>query len=74
MPTRNLTVNEAAARLGVDPSVLRHAIRRHQNGGVGLPATRFGRQWQIKPADIDAYAARRGTLLGRSGRTRLAEQ
>lgn len=69
MPSRDLTVNEAAGRLGIKPSVLLHAIGRHQKGKTGLPATRFGRQWQVKPADVAAYAQRRGNRLGKAGRT-----
>ena len=59
-----LTVKEAAAQLGVDPSSVRHAILAGR-----LAAEKAGRDWLLRPADVAAYQARRRNA-GRRFRTR----
>lgn len=46
-----LTLAEAAARLGVDPSTLRHQIR---NGRFS--ATKLGRDWLVEEREVERYA------------------
>ena len=48
-----LTVNEAAHELGMDPSAVRRTILQGR-----LPATKFGRDWSIRAADVAAYKQR----------------
>jgi excisionase family DNA binding protein len=50
-----LTSKEAAARLGITPA----HVRRLCLDGV-LPAEKFGRDWILKPADVEAARARPG--------------
>jgi excisionase family DNA binding protein len=45
-----MTTTEAAAALGIDPATVRQAIRTGR-----LAATRFGRDWQIDPAEVERY-------------------
>jgi excisionase family DNA binding protein len=61
-----LTTAEAAARLGVHPSRIRHTVR----DGL-LPAERFGRDLAI-PAGAVEEAARTRRRPGRPPRTRSA--
>lgn len=49
-----LTTTEVAARLGVTPIRVRALC---ENGE--LPATKFGRDWQIKERDLNRYSPRR---------------
>jgi excisionase family DNA binding protein len=49
-----LTVTEAATRLGVNTSRVRQLILEKR-----LPATKVGRDWYIKPADLAAVADRK---------------
>lgn len=49
-----LTSAEAAAALGIDPATVRQAI-----GDGRLAATRFGRDWQIDPAEVARYGRER---------------
>lgn len=55
-----MTTNEAAALLGLDP----HTVRVQINRGK-LRAERRGRDYWIKPAEVERY---RATLLGKPGR------
>ena len=48
-----LTIADAAARLGIDPSRVRRLIREGR-----IPARRFGRAWVIAEADLNAYQPR----------------
>ena len=55
-----MTVAEAAALLGLAPATLTAQVRRGR-----IRATRFGRQWDISPAAVEAYRAK---YLGKPGR------
>jgi excisionase family DNA binding protein len=56
MPSRDwLTVKEAAALLGWHESSVRRALRKGR-----LRGEKFGRDWRIRRADVDAYRAGRG--------------
>lgn len=48
-----LTVTEAAARLGVSPRRVQALIQAGR-----LPATRFGRAWQLREATVAAFQRR----------------
>jgi excisionase family DNA binding protein len=48
-----LTIADAAARLGIDPSRVRLLVRQGR-----IPARKFGRAWMISKADLDAYHPR----------------
>ncbi len=48
-----LTVGEAARILDMDPSAVRRAILQGR-----LPATKFGRDWALRPEDVAAYKQR----------------
>jgi excisionase family DNA binding protein len=48
-----LTCAEAAARLGIHPSRVRHLIRDGR-----LPAQKWGRDWHIRVADLALVAHR----------------
>jgi excisionase family DNA binding protein len=48
-----LTITDAAARLGIDPSRVRLLVRQGR-----IPASRFGRAWMIAEADLLAYQPR----------------
>ena len=56
-----MTLNEAAARLGLDPSTLRHQIA---NGA--LRATKRGRDWWVTAREVERYE--RDSLGQRFGR------
>ncbi len=58
-----LTVGEAARLLDMDPSAVRRAILQGR-----LPATKFGRDWSLRPEDVAAYQ-RRPHRGGRPRRT-----
>lgn len=45
-----LTVKEAAARLGIQPATVRQQIGRGR-----LHASKRGRDWFVTPAEIDRY-------------------
>lgn len=45
-----MTLNEAAALLGVTPANLRGAIARGT-----LKATKHGRDWNVTPASVEKY-------------------
>jgi excisionase family DNA binding protein len=49
-----LTVAEAAAILGIETSSVRHAIRSGR-----LAARKIGRDWWLRPEDVQAYKANR---------------
>lgn len=49
-----LTTAQAAAQLGITPNRLRVLIRKKR-----LPAVRFGRDWQIREADLRLVADRK---------------
>jgi len=52
-PKRLLSVDEAAGRMGRDPSLVRRLIRHGR-----LPAVRVGeRSYAISPEDVDRFAA-----------------
>ena len=55
-----LSLAEAASRLGISPTTLRHAA---QSGT--LDAKRIGNSWATTPAAVERYRAER---LGRVGR------
>ena len=56
-----MTLNEAAARLGLDPSTLRHQIA---NGA--LRATKRGRDWWVTEAAVREYERKSlGNIFGR---------
>jgi len=55
-----MTLIEAAASLGLDPSVLRRAIARGS-----LKAVRVGPLWTVTPAQVERYRAQ---SLGKPGR------
>lgn len=48
-----LTVEEVAARLRVHPASVRYWLRQGHLKGV-----RAGRQWRIRPSDLEAFLAR----------------
>ena len=54
-PTRALTADEVADRLGMHVVT----VRRHLNSGV-IPAVKFGGAWRVSPATLDALLS--GTL------------
>lgn len=45
-----MTLTEAAALLGLDPSTLRWQIRNRR-----LRARKLGRDWHITPAEVERY-------------------
>lgn len=47
---KHLTLTEAAAQRGIDPSALRHAIRRGR-----LTAVKDGRDWLVTPMEMRRY-------------------
>ena len=49
-----LTVAEAAAALGIEPSSVRHAIRSGR-----LSAQKAGRDWWLRAEDVLTYKAKR---------------
>jgi len=53
MAGTTLTVGEAARTLDMDPSAVRRAILQGR-----LPATKFGRDWSLRPEDVAAYKQR----------------
>lgn len=55
-----MTLNEAAAELGVATSTLRHQIRNRR-----LKATKVGPVWTVTPRELARY---REESLGRVGR------
>jgi excisionase family DNA binding protein len=55
-----MTIAEAASKLGLAPATLTAQVRRGR-----IRATRFGRQWDISPAAVEAY---RRDYLGKPGR------
>ncbi len=55
-----MTLNEAAARLGVSPITLRAQIANKR-----LKATKRGRDWFVGPAEVERYERE---SLGRPGR------
>lgn len=57
-----LTLRQAAARVGLTDSALRHAIRRGR-----LPAVKLGRDWLVRPSDLDAYRRRALTRCSPDG-------
>lgn len=61
-----VTVNQAAELLGMTPQSVRQAINDDR-----LRAQKFGRDWQIKRADVEAY---RLTPKGSGGRPRKDRQ
>ena len=48
-----LTITDAAARLGIDPSRVRLLVRQGR-----IPARRFGRAWVISESDLNTYQPR----------------
>ena len=56
--SRRLTTTEAAEKLGLSRSWLRHLIKQGK-----LPAEKIGRDWSILETDLDAIGER--TRLGR---------
>ena len=60
MPSKTLTLKEAAASLGVLPATLRQQIKNKR-----LKATKRGRDWYVTAAEIERY---RRENLGRPGR------
>ncbi len=67
MPGTALTINEAARELDMDPSAVRRAILQGR-----LPATKFGRDWSLRAADVAAYKQR--PRRGGRPRRRLARE
>jgi len=63
MAGTTLTVGAAARLLDMDPSAVRRAILQDR-----LPATKFGRDWSLRPEDVAAYQ-RRPQRGGRPRRT-----
>ena len=57
-----MTLIEAAALLGLDPSTLRWQIRNRR-----IRATKKGRDWHVTPAEVERY---RRESLGRRGGSR----
>lgn len=57
-----MTINEAAAALGLAPSTLRKAVHRGQ-----LATQKHGRDHWVLPSEVERY---RRTHLGRKGRPR----
>lgn len=55
-----MTLNEAAALLGISPSTLRNQIHNGQ-----LAATKRGRDWWVTAHEVERY---RAESLGRPGR------
>ena len=53
LPGTTLTVSEAARVLEMDPRAVRRAILQGR-----LPATKCGRDWSIRAADVAAYKQR----------------
>ncbi len=49
-----LTVKEAATVLGIEPSSVRHAILSER-----LRAEKAGRDWLLRPEDVEAYKEQR---------------
>ena len=43
-----VSLAEAASALGVHPATVRRAIRRGE-----IPAVRVGKQWRIRPSDLE---------------------
>lgn len=66
-----LTVNQAADLLGMTPVSVRQAIKQGR-----LRASKFGRDWQIKRVDAEAYRLTPKHAGGRprSGQSRGAEE
>jgi excisionase family DNA binding protein len=62
-----MTLTEAAAELGLEPSTLRHQIR---NGRIR--ARKVGPVWTVTPAELAHYRAEHlgkiGQYLGKAGR------
>jgi excisionase family DNA binding protein len=64
-----LNTSQAADRLGVTDSWIRHMIR------LGLlRATKWGRDWQITPTDLDECASREKSNAGRPPSRRKPKQ
>jgi excisionase family DNA binding protein len=62
LETRNLSLREAAARLGVAPLTLRRmAVYQHR-----LPYLKVGRKLLFRPQDLEAFEF--GCLIGAGGR------
>lgn len=61
-----LTVDEVAQHLRVSRMTVYRLIR-----AGGLPATRVGRSYRVRAADVDGYIERRDTA--RMGRSKLAD-
>ncbi len=59
-----LTITEAAARLGIDPSRVRLLVRQGR-----IPARRFGRAWVIAEADLAQYHPRPQGKPGHQSKT-----
>ena len=57
-----LTVKEAATRLGIDPSSIRHAIRSGR-----LAATKAGHDWFLREDDVTTYQQTRRSAGRRFG-------
>jgi hypothetical protein len=57
-----MTLNEAAAALGIQPSVLRHALSRGT-----LTGRKVGPVWTVTPREVERY---RAESLGKPGRKR----
>ena len=55
-----MTLNEAAALLGVTPATLRQQIAHKR-----LHATKRGRDWWVTPREVERY---RAASLGKPGR------
>jgi excisionase family DNA binding protein len=55
-----MSTGEAAASLGVSPNRIRQLVSSGQ-----LPATRLGRDWMIRGADVERYRALPAGVKGR---------
>lgn len=64
--SRLLTVDETAEYLGLHPETVRKMCREQR-----IPRVKVGRVWRFRPADLDDWAARGGSLV-EDRQTRLA--
>ena len=55
-----MTLNEAAAALGLSPSTLRNQVRNGQ-----LRSRKVGRDWHVTPAAVAEYRERHQGKIGR---------